>query len=173
MCSICWHFVLRQKIERVITYLSFIDKYGVLTNQWTWLYEALLEVPMTKIALWIRVCADDWAGVCSFCWNLTKIFWVSYFAEFVLGRFSHFYIAIAYSNSKFCGAWTPSFCEFTCNFGKTSTPQKKVQWKLVMTRHKMWSFRVKTWKTTEHKLHKILPNFSKTSTPQDFNFCIL
>ena len=62
-------------------------------------------------------------GVCSFCWNLTKIFWVSYFVEFVLGRFSHFNIAIAYSNSKFCGAWTPSFCEFTCNFGKTSTPQ--------------------------------------------------
>ena len=62
-------------------------------------------------------------GVCSFCWNLTKIFWISYFVEFVLGIFSHFNIAIAYSNSKFCGAWTPSFCEFTCNFGKTSTPQ--------------------------------------------------
>ena len=39
--------------------LAFIDKYGVLTNQWTWLYEALLEVSMAKIALWIRVCADD------------------------------------------------------------------------------------------------------------------
>ena len=24
-----------------------------------------------------------------------------------------FYIAFAYSNSTFCGAWTPSFCEFT------------------------------------------------------------
>ena len=33
--------------------------------------------------------------------------------EFVLGRFSHFNIAIAYSNFTFCGAWTPSFCEFT------------------------------------------------------------
>ena len=42
--------------------LAFIDKYGVLTNQWTWLYEALLEVSMTKIALWIRVYADDWAA---------------------------------------------------------------------------------------------------------------
>ena len=62
------------------------------------------------------------AGVCSFCWNLTKIFWVSHFVDFVLGRFSHFNIAIAYSNSKFCGAWVPSFCEFTCNFDKTSTP---------------------------------------------------
>ena len=62
-------------------------------------------------------------GVCSYCWNLTKIFWFSHFVEFVLGRFSHFNIAIAYSNSKFCGAWTPSFCEFTSNFSKTSTPK--------------------------------------------------
>ena len=41
---------------------SFYDKYGIPTNQWTWLYEALLEVSMTKIALWIRICADDWAA---------------------------------------------------------------------------------------------------------------
>ena len=61
-------------------------------------------------------------GVCLFCRNLTKIFWVSHFVEFILGRFSHFNIAIAYSNSKFCGAWTPSICEFTCNFSKASTP---------------------------------------------------
>ena len=40
----------------------FIDKYGVPTNQWTLLCEALLEVSMTKIALWIRVCADDWTA---------------------------------------------------------------------------------------------------------------
>ena len=71
------------------------------------------------------------SGVCSFCWNLTNIFWVSYFVEFVLGRFSHFNIAIAYSNSNFCGAWTASFCEFTCNFSKTSTPQ----WSLWYHRH--------------------------------------
>ena len=44
------------------TLLAFIDKYGVLTKQWTWLYEALLEVSMTKIALWIGVCADDRAA---------------------------------------------------------------------------------------------------------------
>ena len=31
----------------------------------------------------------------------------------LLGRFSHFYIAIAYSNSTFRGVWTPSFCELT------------------------------------------------------------
>ena len=41
----------------------------------------------------------------------------------VLGRFSYFDIAIAYSNSQYCGAWTPSFGEFTWNFSKTSTPQ--------------------------------------------------
>ena len=44
------------------TLLAFIAKYGVPTNQWTWLYEALLGVSMTKIALWIRVCADDWTA---------------------------------------------------------------------------------------------------------------
>ena len=44
------------------TLLAFIGKYGVLTSQWTWLYEALLEVSMTKIALWVRACADDWAA---------------------------------------------------------------------------------------------------------------
>ena len=42
------------------TLLTFIAKYGVPTNQLTWLYEALLEVSQTKIALWIRVSADDW-----------------------------------------------------------------------------------------------------------------
>ena len=41
--------------------LAFINKYGILTNQWTWLYEALLEGSMTKIALWICICTDDWA----------------------------------------------------------------------------------------------------------------
>ena len=44
--------------------------------------------------------------------------WVPDFAEFVLGRFSHFYIVIAYSNSTFCGSWTPSFCEFTWKLSK-------------------------------------------------------
>ena len=28
------------------------------------------------------------------------------------------YIAIAYSNSIFCGTWTPSFCEFTEKLSK-------------------------------------------------------
>ena len=43
--------------------------------------------------------------------------------EFVLSRFSHFYIAIAYLIFTFCGACTPSFCELTQNFSKTRTPQ--------------------------------------------------
>ena len=75
-------------------------------------------------------------GVWSFCWNLTKIFWVSYFVEFVLGRFSHFNIAIAYSNSKFCGASTSRFCEFTCNLSKTSTPL--IVWSCVYLKSINW-----------------------------------
>ena len=42
--------------------------------------------------------------------------------DFVLGTFSNFYIAITYSNSTLCGAWTTSFCEFTENFGNKDTP---------------------------------------------------
>ena len=53
---------------------------------------------------------------------LLKLYWAPDIVEFVLGRFSHFNIAITYSNSTFCGAWTPSFCEFTQIFSKTSTP---------------------------------------------------
>ena len=54
--------------------------------------------------------------------GLLKFYWAPDIVKFVLGRFSHFNIAIAYSNSTFCGAWTPSFCEFTQIFSKTSTP---------------------------------------------------
>ena len=39
--------------------LTFIDKYDIPGSQWTWLYETLLEISVNKIALWIRVCADD------------------------------------------------------------------------------------------------------------------
>ena len=42
--------------------ISFLDKYGIWTNQWTCLYQALMKVSMNKIALWIRVFADDWAS---------------------------------------------------------------------------------------------------------------
>ena len=49
-------------INFFIFLLAFIDKYGVPTNQWTWLYEALLKVSMAKKALWICACADDWAA---------------------------------------------------------------------------------------------------------------
>ena len=40
--------------------LAFIAKYGVPTNQWTWLCQALLEVSMTTIALWMCLCR--WLG---------------------------------------------------------------------------------------------------------------
>ena len=53
---------------------------------------------------------------------LLKFYWAPDIVKFVLGRFSHFNIAIAYSNSTFCGTRTPSFCEFTQIFSKTSTP---------------------------------------------------
>ena len=42
--------------------LAFTAKCGVPANQWTWLCQVLLEVSMTTIALWICVCADDWAA---------------------------------------------------------------------------------------------------------------
>ena len=56
--------------------------------------------------------------LCSFSWICIKLWWAPDFVEFVLGRFSHFYIEIAYSNFTFCGAWTPSFCEFTWKLSK-------------------------------------------------------
>ena len=55
--KVCW-----MKPQEVCTLLAFTAKYGVSTNQWTWLCQALLEVSMTTIALWICVCADDWAA---------------------------------------------------------------------------------------------------------------
>ena len=44
-----------------VSLLAFIEKNSVPTNQWTWLYQALLKVSITKITLWICVYADDWA----------------------------------------------------------------------------------------------------------------
>ena len=49
---------------------------------------------------------------------LLKFQWASDIVKFVLGRFSHFNIAIVYSNSTFCGAWAPSFCEFSSKLSK-------------------------------------------------------
>ena len=55
-------FVTSVMDKKTIALLAFIAKYGVSTNQWTWLCQALLEVSMTTIVLWICVCADDWAA---------------------------------------------------------------------------------------------------------------
>ena len=83
---------------------------------------------------------------------LLKFYWVPDIVQLVLGRFSHFNIAIAYSNSKFCGTWTSSFCELTWNFSKTSTLYARFAEILtVFTK----TCNVKVWKSTEHKLHKI------------------
>ena len=49
---------------------------------------------------------------------LLRFYWAPYIVEFVLGRFSHFNIAIAYSNSTFCGTWTSCFYEFTWKLAK-------------------------------------------------------
>ena len=56
--------------------------------------------------------------------------------EFVLGRFSNFYIAITYSNFTFCGVWTPSFVsshEICKNFSRTSISPTVIEdyWKLI------------------------------------------
>ena len=42
--------------------LAIVDKYGVPIGQWACLYQALSEVSMNKIALWINVCSDDWTA---------------------------------------------------------------------------------------------------------------
>ena len=49
-------------MQGIKTLLAFTAKYGVSTNQWTWLCQALLEVSVTTITLWICVCADDWTA---------------------------------------------------------------------------------------------------------------
>ena len=44
------------------TLLAIIDKYDILINQWSWLFEALSEASTNKIALWINICEDDWTA---------------------------------------------------------------------------------------------------------------
>ena len=83
------------------------------------LYKRLLLTACT-----IGYVVHDWYWLCKVrgVFVSLKFHWAPGIVEFVLGRFSHFNIAIAYSNSKFCGAWTLIFCEFTSNFSKTRTP---------------------------------------------------
>ena len=42
--------------------LAIIDKYSAPFNQWTWLYQELLEVSVNIIAFWTNVCAHDWTA---------------------------------------------------------------------------------------------------------------
>ena len=75
---------------------------------------------------WFTCCQCPYTNLGCGVLVLLKFYWAPDIMEFVLGRFSHFNIAIAYSNSTFCGAWTPSFCEFTQIFSKTSTPLSEI-----------------------------------------------
>ena len=86
----------------------FTENLSELTKTWS--------SGATECGVWIGNCTP-WGVLV-----LLKLYWAPDIVKFVLGRFSHFNIAITYSNSTFCGAWTPSFCEFTQIFSKTSTP---------------------------------------------------
>ena len=52
----------KPRLRVCVSLLEIIDKYGVLISQWIWLYQALLEVSMNKIALWLNFSADDWTA---------------------------------------------------------------------------------------------------------------
>ena len=71
----------------------------------------------------------------------------------VSARFSHFNIAIAYSNFTFCGAWDVLVF---LKFGQFSSELTKT-WSSGATECRVWigNCNVKVWKSTEHKLHKI------------------
>ena len=101
---------------------------------------------------------------------LLKFYWAPGIVEFVLGRFSHFYIAIAYSNSTFCGTWTPSFYEFTWKLSKFQqnehTPWCSFRWILaVFHRAGFHTFIVMLWEK-QSRCTRICTQISKTSTPQ-------
>ena len=72
-------------------------------RSWVWMNRIIGVVTAAIFETYIKSILSQLRnpGVCLFCRNLTKIFWVSLFVEFVLVRFSHFNIAIAYSNSNF------------------------------------------------------------------------
>ena len=48
-------------MKKLRALLAIIDKYVIQISQWAWLYQALLEVSVNKIALWINVGTDDWS----------------------------------------------------------------------------------------------------------------
>ena len=115
-----------QSRHRLSSFLLFINIASSIYNLDTPLRQTIKFFHNSRLIRWIQQkeifknIGDLSRGVLV----LLKLYWAPDIVEFVLGRFSHFNIAIAYSNSTFCGAWTPSFCEFTENFSKTSTPQE-------------------------------------------------
>ena len=46
--------------SRQLSPFVIINEHSVLISQWTWLYQALSDVSMNKIAFRIKFCADDW-----------------------------------------------------------------------------------------------------------------
>ena len=101
---------------------------------------------------------------------LLKFYWAPDIVKFVLGTFSHFYIAIAYSNSTFCGTWTPIFCEFTWKLSKFQqnehTPGvSSFRWNLaVFNRKGFHTSIVMLWEKQSRRTW-ICTLTSKTSTP--------
>ena len=65
------------------------SKYGVPINQWAWLYQALLEVSMNKIALWINACADDWIVERTIIVSNSTDCFMCYFLQFLLSLGFH------------------------------------------------------------------------------------
>ena len=127
-----WNYLLKRIVTMFVKYRNINKK-----NKWN---ECQVAKPILS-----SIFSGAWTPIfCEFTRKMSKFqqnehtrfdeIWLKYFEFHTLWSlssvdFSHFNIAIAYSNSKFCGAWTPSFCEFTCNFGKTSTPLRSVlQW---------------------------------------------
>ena len=82
-----WRHKKKEPLHKKLFELT--SKYGVPINQWAWLYQALLEVSMNKIALWINICADDWTvGKTIIVSNSTDCF-MCYFLQFLLSLGFH------------------------------------------------------------------------------------
>ena len=57
----CWHF---PRLHRTFSWalLAIVAKYDVPIREWAFLHQALIQLSMKKLALWISVCADDWTA---------------------------------------------------------------------------------------------------------------
>ena len=86
-----------------------LDLFIEVMDQWAWLANKFPLIPgssnfsdwdFTKgVLIFLNLC--KYVSECQILWSLCSV------------DFHSFCTAIAYSNSTFCGTWTPSFCEFT------------------------------------------------------------